>query len=151
MSSITGGEMSSVLVPIEKGREFEMVIRRVIDLYRQKEVRIFLINVQRPFPRHISGFFSAAEVKKFHQEDGMRELEPVINKLNAAGVPHKAHVLVGQKAQEIVRFANDYHCRQIVVAKQPEGRFSHFGLGSTVSQIRHLIGTASPCEIFESY
>ena len=143
--------MASVLVSIEDGRDPTQAIRRVIDLYRQDQVRVYLLNVQPPFHRHVSRFINRGELRKFQEERGMRALEPLVKQLDAAGVPHRDHVWVGNKAEMIVRFAQEYHCRQIIMAKESGGLFSWLGLGSTLGQIRKLIGAGGNGGVCEDY
>lgn len=132
--------MESVLLVIEGGRNAEPAIRQTIDLYRQKEVRIYLLNVRTPFPQHISRFTSKQARDQHHQENGMGELNSASKIFDAAGVPHRNHVEVGQKAEEIVRFAKEHHCCKIIVAKHPAGLVGSVVMGSTASRIRDLFG-----------
>ena len=71
----------------------------------------------------------------------MRVLAPVLRSLEAAGVPHKTHVLVGLQAETIVRFAKEYACRRIILEESGESWVSALGLGSISSQVRHLTRT----------
>ena len=40
---------------------------------------------------------------------------------DAAGIPHEDHVLVGNQAETIVRFAQEHHCREVVLDDAPKG------------------------------
>jgi nucleotide-binding universal stress UspA family protein len=144
--------MQSVVVPVEEGGSADWTADHVVRLYRQQPLRVYLLNVRQALPQYVARFIAKSEVDAFHQENGMRALKPAADKLDANGVPHWDLVLVGQKAESIVRFARDHHCSQIILPKPAAGPLSYFGLGSIGSQIRHLIGAAGEsCGVSEVY
>jgi hypothetical protein len=144
--------MQSVVVPIEEGGSADWIAEHVIGLYRQQPLRVYLLNVRQPLPQYVARFIAKSEVEAFHQENGMRALKPAADRLDAGSVPHWDLVLVGQKAESIVRFAHDHHCSQIILPKLSAGPLAYFGLGSIGSQIRHLIGAAGEsCGVSEVY
>jgi nucleotide-binding universal stress UspA family protein len=132
-------DMPNVAVPVQDEREADWAAEQAIKLYRFNQARIHLLNVQHPLPRHVSRFFSGADLADFHRENGMLLLEPVIRKLDAAEVPHKVHVLTGHEAETIVHFAEEYACTRIVMESRPEGLLSVLGLGAISSQVSHLM------------
>jgi hypothetical protein len=140
--------MKSVLVPIDDSNDTEWAIKHVIELYREQPVRVFLLNVQAPLSKHISRFINSEDINDFHRENGMRALQPLMQKLDESGVAHTERVVVGHKAESIARFARENHCAQIVLPKR-KGMFGN--LGSVGSQLRHLIGPEMTCDISEVY
>ena len=142
--------MKCVVVPIDDDRSPEWMANHVISLYRQEPLRIFLLNVQPPLSSYIARFIRKSELNDFHQENGMRALQPMVERLDAAGVPHFDRVLVGRKAETIVQFARTCGCEQIILPRPSPGLLSNLGLGSVGSQIRHLIGVdAGGCDVCE--
>ena len=141
--------MKSVVVPIIDSKDTQWAVNHVIGLHRREALRIHLLNVQPPLSQHIARFFSHGELSDFHRDNGMLALKPAIEMLDSEGVPHWDHVLVGQQAETIVRFAQDSRCSQIIIANRNKGLLSSFGLGSVSSQIRHLIGAGAACDICE--
>ena len=133
--------MNDIVVPICSTTDAAWAAREAIALYRNDPARIHLLNVQHPLPRHVAQFFSRNDLRDFHNESGMRVLEPAVRMLDEAGVPHEDHVLVGHPAETIVRFAEDRGCRQVVVDAPANDVLSMFGLGSIGSQVRHLMQT----------
>jgi nucleotide-binding universal stress UspA family protein len=131
--------MQDVLVPICAPGEARWAAGQAIAMYRRQPVRIHLLNVQRPLPRHVSRFFGGGDLHDFHRDAGMRVMETAIRALDEAGVPHQDHVLVGSPAETIVQFAGEHHCGEVVLASEPGGLLSIFGLGSVGSQVRHLM------------
>lgn len=134
--------MADILVPILDPDEAEWAAGQAIALNRQKPVHVHLLCVRRPLPRHIAQFFSAADLRGFHEESGMRALEPAVRLLEQAGVRHERHVVVGRQAQSIVAFARQLGCAQIILP-QRQGLFSSLGLGSIGSQVRQLMQAQS--------
>ena len=141
--------MKNVLVPIDDSKDMQWAVNHVIALYRQEPVKIHLLNVQTLLPQDISRFFSRNEIRDFHRDNGMLALKPAIEMLEQAGVPYWNHVLVGRRAEMIVRFAQENDCSQIIIAKRPEGLLANLGLGTIGSQIRHLIGAGATCDVCE--
>jgi nucleotide-binding universal stress UspA family protein len=131
--------MKTIAVPINDAREAGWASRQVIEMYRREPVHIHLVNVQYPLSRHISQFLNPRDIRAHHLETGMRVLEPAINALDKAGVPHTDHVLVGRKVESIVRFAKEHSCSQVVLETSSEGLLSVLGLGSLASQIQRAI------------
>jgi nucleotide-binding universal stress UspA family protein len=132
--------MNDILVPISDPGESQWAAQEAIALYRKGVARIHLLNVQRPLPRHVAQFFSGGDLREFHRDAGMRVLEPAMHVLDAAGIPHEDHVMVGNQAEAIVRFAQEHHCSEVVLDNAPKGgMLSIFGLGSIGSQVRHLM------------
>lgn len=140
--------MRNVLVPVNGSKDAQWAVSRVIEMYREEPVRIHLLDVQPPLSQHVTRFIGGNEVRRFHEEEGLRELQPAMDMLNGAGIPFQYHVKVGRRAETIVSFAADKRCSQIVMGEQQTGFLSHFGLGSVANQVRHLIGGASiGCEV----
>ncbi|CAL62808.1 universal stress protein [Herminiimonas sp. NPDC097707] len=142
--------MSKLLVPINDSNDIECALKHVIERHRTQPGTLFLLNVQTPISKFITRFVSRKQVEEFHQENGMQILQPMIDGLDAAGVPHQERVVVGHKAESIVQFAREHHCDQIVVPKH-KSVFENLGLGSVGSQLRQLIGAEGICDISEVY
>lgn len=140
--------MTSVVVPIEEGRDPAGLMERVIELCRQEPVRVYLLNVRTPLPSYVARFIPAAERQAFHHENGMRAMREAIARLDEAGIAHRDHVLVGNKAETIVEFAREHHCGQIILDK-PQGILDGLGLGSIGAQVRHLVQPGDRCRIYE--
>ncbi|HEY4138611.1 MAG TPA: universal stress protein [Casimicrobiaceae bacterium] len=136
--------MNDILVPIGDPGESRWAADQAIALYRRQPARIHLLNVQRPLPRHIAQFFSGGDLRDFHRDAGMRVMDEAMHMLDEAGVPHQDHVLVGNQAETIVRFAQQHHCSEVVLDNPPKGLLSIFGLGSIGSQVRHLMRSQGP-------
>ena len=143
--------MSDVLIPIEEGRDASGAVREAIAFYRQhpRPVQIHLLNVRTPLPQYVARFIASSEREAFHRENGLSAMRSAIAQLDEAGVSHVDHVLVGQKAETILRFARDQACSHIVLDK-PAGLLDGLGLGSIGAQLRRLVQPGDTCRILES-
>jgi nucleotide-binding universal stress UspA family protein len=129
--------MADILLPILDPDDSQWAVEQAISLNRRNPVKVHLLSVRHPLPRHIAQFFGGGDLRRFHEETGMRALEPAIRLLDQAGVAHEEHVVVGRQAQSIVEFAKQHECVQIILP-QRKG-FPSLGLGSIGSQVRQLM------------
>jgi len=143
--------MINVLVPIEEGRDASGAVQQAIALYRQQSapVQIHLLNVRTPLPSYVARFIASAERESFHRENGLNAMRGAIDELDAARVAHVDHVLVGNKAETILRFAREQGCSHIVLNK-PAGLLDGLGLGSIGAQLRRLVQPGDRCQILEA-
>jgi nucleotide-binding universal stress UspA family protein len=131
--------MNAILVPIGSTAEAQRAAERVIARYRAEPVDVHLLNVQRPLPRHVARFFPRSELQSFHHDAGMHVLDPAMRALDAAGIPHHDHVVVGHAAEAIVRFAARVGCADVLLEPAEGGLRALFHAGSVGSQVRHLM------------
>jgi len=142
--------MLRVLVPVTDRSEIECAARHVLARYQGRQVLLYLVNVQLPIPRFVARFVNRRQLDEFHRESGMQILEPLADRLAAAGIPCQMRVLVGLNAETIACFAREHHCDHIMVARQ-KGVLDSMGLGSIGSQLRHLLGGDGGCVVNEVY
>jgi nucleotide-binding universal stress UspA family protein len=142
--------MLRVLVPITDSSEVECAARHVIERYRDRQVVLYLVNVQLPISRFVTRFVSRHQLDEFHRESGMEILQPLTAKLDAAGISYQTRILVGLSAEMIAQFAREHYCDQIMVPRH-KGIFESLGLGSIGGQLRHLLGAGGRCEVSEVY
>lgn len=139
---------SKILFPVVGDRDPSWGISFLERLQQREPITVELLSVQQPYTGHVRMFFDKDEVFTFHREDAERELAPVRRALEAAGVPYRAHMVVGYSAEAIARFAQEHHVAQVVLGP-PRGRgFSELVLGSLTRQVRSLLESAgAPCEV----
>jgi nucleotide-binding universal stress UspA family protein len=141
---------TSVLLPIEEGRDASAAIAHVIERNRREPVRVYLLNVRTPLPSYVARFISAAERQAFHHENGMRAMHEAIARLDEAGVAHREEVRVGDKAETIVECARQKRCSEIVVGGHEGGLLAGLGLGGVRAQLRHLLQPGESLRIREA-
>jgi nucleotide-binding universal stress UspA family protein len=140
-----------LLLPIEEGRDGSSAIDHIIALSRQKPVRVYLLNVRTPLPDYVARFIPAAQRHAFHEENGMRAMRHAIERLNAAGIDHRAEVRVaGDKAEAIMEAAREKRCAEIVLHGDDVGLLAGLRLGSLCGQLRHLLHPGESLQIREA-
>jgi hypothetical protein len=112
--------MRIVAVPILDSKDTQWATKRLVELYRNTHARIYLINVQPAFPKHVSQFFDARTLARIHREDGLQFLAPVARALDRVRVPHWDHVLVGGKVKRITEFVASHYCTEVLVRNKSE-------------------------------
>lgn len=99
---------------------------------------VFLINVQTALSGDITRFVDAKTVEEFHREAGEAALVVAKEKLASAGLPHSAHVLIGEVAPTIVEFAKDKSCSLIIMGTHGFGSIGGLVMGSITTKVIHL-------------
>ncbi|MEW5707366.1 MAG: universal stress protein [Pseudomonadota bacterium] len=141
--------IENVLLPVSDERDMQWAVDYVTRLSRQGPIRVHLLSVQTPFNGHVRMFFKDDDIAQFHREDGEKELAPVREVLEGAGVPCVSHVAVGYSAATIAEFARRYHCTRIVMGPQRDPMtVSGLLLGGLSRQVEQLLRTAGQaCQV----
>ena len=105
---------------------------------RQQCPHIFLVNVQPALSSNVTRFIDAKTVEDFHRETGDETLAIAQARLKAAGLPHSAHVLVGEAAPSLVDFAQAKDCDMIIMGAHGFGSVLGMVMGSVASKVLHL-------------
>jgi len=121
---VSEGEKSMlrVLIPVDGSRNALHAVRHVVDEYRRNhELEVHLLNVQRPFSRHVARFVARQDRAAFHREQSGRALQEARQLLEAARVPFHAHVEIGERAGAICDLGQRLGCHHIVLgtARKP--------------------------------
>jgi nucleotide-binding universal stress UspA family protein len=107
-----------------------------LDWYSENP-EVHLLNVQPPLRGDIASFLKPGLIEQYHRDEGMKALEPVRQRLAAAGLTPKVHVVVGHAAETIVRYATEQGCQQIMMGSRGLGSVGGWFLGSTVTRVLH--------------
>lgn len=132
--------MLKILLPVDGSENSSQVVMNTIQrLGWYKEIpEIHVLNVQHPLDGNVSLFINQADIKQYHQEEGMKSLQPARALLDQAGIAYQPHILVGDPAETIVRFATEKHCDQIVLGPRGQGTLKGLLLGSVVNKVMQL-------------
>jgi len=138
--------MLKVLVPVDGSRNSEFAVRHVIrQFFNNTAMEIHLLNVQRPFHRHISGYVSRKSLHDHHQDEAEKALRPMRKILDGSSVPYSVHVEVGEKAQCIADTARRLRCDQIVMATARKNSLTRWIESSVTNRVLEL--TPVPVEM----
>jgi len=144
----TQGEeaMLRVLVPVDGSRNSEYALRHVVNEFlKNSEMEIHLLNVQRPFSRHVSQFIGRKTRESFHHDEAEKALRPARQLVEQFGVPYSAHVKVGKKADIIVEEARRLRCQRIVMSTARKNSLTRMLEDSTTNKV--LEKTSVPVEV----
>jgi nucleotide-binding universal stress UspA family protein len=134
--------MLKILVPIDGSVHSDRIIARlleIIPLYKDA-VELHILNVQHPVPYggRISSVIGHDQIQKYHHEQGDAALKKSLATLDAAKVPYKHHIAVGDAAEVILHFAREKGCTQIFMGTHGMGAVSGMLLGSVATKVVHL-------------
>lgn len=131
--------MLRILLPVHRSE----ISERAVDLFVQRigwyaqAPEIHLLNVQPPLRGDVSAFVPGAQLEDFHRERGEDGLARAKSRLDAAGIAHMDHIMVGETAHVIARFAEEQGMDLIVLGARP-GRFAGLLHGSVVARMLEL-------------
>lgn len=100
-------------------------------------VELHLINVQPPLPggAQASALAGAGQVENYHKEEGMKELRPAQQKLDASGIKYQCHIAVGDPATVIADYAKQHAVGQIVMGTRGRGVVARALMGSVATKV----------------
>src|SRR5512142_1337947 len=119
--------MFKLLVPVDGSPSSDHAIDRLVKQINSYAggADVHILNVQPPLPSAVASHVGQENLKKHHQEEGLRALRSAIQKLDAAGVKYTHHIAVGDPAETICRFAKEQAVDEILMGTR--------GLGTTAS------------------
>ena len=128
-----------ILLPVDDSEASNVAVDAFLQrLDRYSETpEVHLLNVQPPLRGDIGSFLKPGLIEQYHRDEGMKALEPVQQRLVAAGLTPKVHVVVGHAAETIVRYATEQDCQQILMGSRGLGSAGGWFLGSTVTRVLH--------------
>jgi nucleotide-binding universal stress UspA family protein len=106
------------------------------DWFRDKP-EIELVTVHLPVPS-VGVRVGKAQLEKYYQDEGESRLAAAKKKLESAGLPFRAHVLVGDIAQTIVEHAVKTRCDLICVGSRGLSAVGKAILGSTATKVLQI-------------
>lgn len=132
--------MLKVLLPVDGSEHAtkataDFVQRR--DWFRS-DLELHLLNVQYPLDGNVSLFINQADIKQYHQEEGMKSLQNTRDFLDRAAIVYQYHITVGDPADMIVRFAIEKGYDLIVMGPRGKGGMKGLLLGSVTNKVMQL-------------
>lgn len=132
--------MLKILLPIDGSENSSKAVAdfiQLLDWYKEKP-EIHLLNVQYPLDGNVSLFINQADIKQYHQEEGLKSLQHARDLLDQAGIACQYHIIVGDPAEMIVRFATEKQYDQIVMGPRGKGGIQGLLLGSVTNKVMQL-------------
>jgi nucleotide-binding universal stress UspA family protein len=109
------------------------------DWYRSPP-QVELVTVHLPVPKlpRMGIAVGKDQIERYYREEGEANLAAARKKLDAAGVPYQAHVLVGPVAEAIVKHANDKRCDLIYIGTHGRSALGKALIGSIATKVLHI-------------
>ena len=107
--------------------------------YRGKP-ELFLVTVHLPVPK-LPGMGAAVgknQIRKYYEQEGQAQLAAAKRRLDAAGIPYEAQVLVGPVAETLVKHAKDQRCDLIYIGTRGMSEIGKALVGSTATKVLHI-------------
>jgi nucleotide-binding universal stress UspA family protein len=109
----------------------------------QVGTEVHVLNVQEPIAMKEVVFrdrlSDIRELEQHRVQAGKVFLEPACVLLGDAGVPHTAHVSIGEPGPAIADHAKKYHCGLIIMGTRGTGSVAKLFLGSVATKVIHLV------------
>ena len=102
--------------------------------------KVELVTVHLPVPK-LPGMGAAVgkgQIQKYYEEEGQAKLAAARRKLDAAGVPYEARVLIGPVAESIVKHAKDKRCDLIYIGTRGMSELGKALVGSTATKVLRI-------------
>lgn len=132
--------MLKILLPVDGSENASKTVAdfiQLLDWYKEKP-EFHLLNVQYPLDGNVSLFINQTDIKQYHQEEALRSLKNTQDLLDQAGISYQYHILVGDPAEMIVRFATEKQYDQIVMGPRGKGGIKGLLLGSVTNKVMQL-------------
>jgi nucleotide-binding universal stress UspA family protein len=107
--------------------------------YRDKP-EVELVTVHLPVPKlpRMNLVVGKNQIERYYREEGEEMLAAAKKRLEAAGVPYKPRVLVGQIADSIVEHARKTGCDVIYLGTHGRTATGKLLLGSVATKVLHI-------------
>ncbi len=132
--------MLKILLPVDGSENSGKAVAdfiQLLDWYKEKP-EFHLLNVQYPLDGNVSLFINQADIKQYHQEEGIKSLQNTRDLLDQAGIACQYHITVGDYAEMIVRFATEKRYDLIVMGPRGKGGIQGLLLGSVTNKVMQL-------------
>jgi nucleotide-binding universal stress UspA family protein len=131
--------MLKALVPVDGSSASERAVRHVITLVKGRQpIEVHLLNVQEKADAlELRRFMKPAEIRHSQLEHGAAALQRAKKLLDRAGVKYREHVLLGDPAEQIARFARRERFDKIIMGTHGRSGITAMLMGSVASKVLH--------------
>ena len=131
--------MLKALVPVDGSSTSERAVRHVISLVKGRDpMEIHLLNVQEEADApEIRRFMKPADIKRSQLQHGEAALVSAKKLLDRAGVEYQAHVLIGDPAEQIAKYARRGGFDKIIMGTHGHGGLTAMLMGSVATKVLH--------------
>jgi YjbE family integral membrane protein len=134
-----GNAMRKVLVPVDGSPNALKAVQHVVNrVMAGDSMEVHLLHVRTPLSQHAARFLERRVRAAWHREEAEKALEPSRAMLAKFGVPHTAHVELGEKASVIHRVAQRLRADLIVMGTARKNSFTRMVEDSITNKVLEL-------------
>lgn len=139
--------MMKVLIPIDDSPSSLAAVRHAVNRFMNgQQMEIHLLHVRKPLSQHVARFLSWGSRAAWHREEGEKRLATARRMLEKFGVPHAAHVELGDdKARTIHNAARRFRVDQILIGTARKNIIARMARDSTTNRLLDI--TQVPVEV----
>jgi YjbE family integral membrane protein len=141
-----GIEMVKILIPVDGSANALKAVQYAVNRFMANHaMEIHLLHVRTPLTQNAARFISKRNRAAWHREEADKALRSARGMLDSFGVPHAAHVELGDKAAMIDRVAQRLHVNQIVMGTARKNSLTRLIEDSVTNRVLEL--TRVPVEV----
>ena len=135
--------MLKIMLAVDGSENAARATQRLIETasWFKEPLEVELVTVHLPLPQ-VGGFAGAVVshdmVEKYYSEEGGKALAPARKLLEAAGIRHVPHILIGEIAQTLVGHAEKSGCKMLFMGTRGMSAMSNLMVGSVATKVLHL-------------
>lgn len=132
--------MLNILLPVDgsdcSDRAVDFVIQKLAARDGGLELHLLTVHAPIPYARAVS-VIGNDKVEQYYHDEGEATLKSARAKLDAAKVKYQHHIVVGDPAPTISRFAAEKNVDQVVMGTHGRGSVGSMLMGSIASKVVH--------------
>jgi YjbE family integral membrane protein len=134
-----GNAMRNVLIPVGDSPNSRYAAQRAVnEAINHPGLKVHLLNVQLPLPRHIARFLSSQNRADYHRDRAEEALKVPREILDRHNVRYEVHRVLGPKAETIVAEAKRLECDHILMSTARKNSLTRMLEDSTTNNVLEL-------------
>ncbi|MCQ4309905.1 universal stress protein [Pseudomonas stutzeri] len=135
--------MRNILLAFDGSDNAKRALRYIVDFAADapKPLQVHVLNAQQE-PVIYGEFVTASTVEDLNKsflEKSHRTLEQAATELQAAGIPHQTHAVLGDVAAQVNTAVQQFGCDTVVMGTRGLGSFTGMLLGSVANRVVHEV------------
>lgn len=132
--------MLRIVIPVDGSKNSDRAVQHLVSLAKGRgPVEVHLLNVQQEANGwEVRRFLKKDEIRRLQLQHGAQQLQSAKRLLDRARIRYEAHVMIGDLAATIARFASRRRCSAIIMGTRGMGAVPNLLLGSVATKVVHL-------------